>query len=235
MVRVLGVDGCKAGWIGVDYDTSCRAPASWRVYSDFRSVLDRLGEVKSICVDIPIGFLSGMPGEVTKPAEVEVRRFIGPRRSSVFASPMRSSLEFYTHDTAKLHNKLKSGRSLQIQAFCLFPKLREVDQCLSPKLQSHVFEVHPEASFTAIAGHPANFPKKVVEGELERINLLERFGLGAHFIDSLSVPKRVASRDDLIDASLAAVTAGRIVAGEARRFPQDDVFDERGLRMAIFA
>ena len=235
MPLVLGVDGCKAGWIGVDYDTSHKIPACWTIYPTFHAVLARLADIEVITVDIPMGFLTGLPGEVTKPAETEVRKFIGARKSSVFASPMRGSLEFATHAEANQHNRSLSGRGLSAQAFGLFPKLREVDRALTPALQQRVFEVHPEACYTALAGTPAQAPKKTPLGQAERTAALERHGMGKAFIDTLSVPKRVAAPDDLIDACLAAVTAHRIVTGHAFRFPQSDIFDERGLRMAIFA
>jgi predicted RNase H-like nuclease len=47
-------------------------------------------------------------------------------------------------------------------------------------------------------------------------------------------PAGVAA-DDLIDAWVLWWTAGRILRGEARRFGDPDLRDDRGLRMEIWA
>ena len=85
--RVLGVDAAgKHGWIGivVDDDGFVGARAG-----GLRAIIDWAEPVAAIGVDIPIGHVRGG----VRRADVEARRFVGPRRAaSVFAAPPASAL-----------------------------------------------------------------------------------------------------------------------------------------------
>ncbi|UCF88988.1 MAG: DUF429 domain-containing protein, partial [bacterium] len=123
---------------------------------------------------------------------------------------------------------------LNRQSFGILPKVRELDQIVTPGLQNRVREAHPELSFFTMAGlAPAQSGKKKAEGRDERASLLER-----HFFQVseglAKFPTSKANADDILDAYACAWTAMRIFRGEAGCLPDDPPRDEKGLQMAIW-
>ena len=81
-------------------------------------------------------------------------------------------------------------------------------------------------------------PKKVKgrahgPGLTERRAVLQAQGFEAGFLDQPRPPG--VGADDLIDASVNALIAGRIASGDAQSFPPEPPRDARGLRIAIWA
>ena len=112
-----------------------------------------------IAVDMPIGFpqLSG------RTVEREVRARLGARKSSVFSVPSRAAVMCGDYREACSANLLASDppRKLSRQIFHIFPKMREIDELITPELQARVFEIHPELAFWAMNGQAAlALPKK---------------------------------------------------------------------------
>ena len=108
-------------------------------------------------------------------------------------------------------------------------KIKEVDDLITPQLQKRVREVHPEACFWAINDHqPLADHKSTSAGELQR-----RLLLASVFTTILPSTMFRLAQDDLYDASAAAWTASRMVAGTEERLPDDPDVDARSLRMEI--
>src|SRR2546422_11663063 len=89
MPLLLGVDGCPGGWCAVALEVGEGRPraAGAHVYRSFAEIL--AADAAVICIDIPIGLLD-VPGQ--RRCDVEARRLLGPRRSSVFPPPSRRAL-----------------------------------------------------------------------------------------------------------------------------------------------
>ncbi len=112
-------------------------------------------------------------------------------------------------------------------------KIREVDDCVDAQAQQRVFEGHPEVSFACMNGGVLRDSKHSPSGREFRVGLLEK-----HFPDvrhTLSAHRLFKADGDIIDAFGCLWTARRIVSTQARSFPKQPVYDERGLRMAIVA
>jgi hypothetical protein len=103
---------------------------------------------------------------------------------------------------------------ISLQAFGILRKIAEVDRVMTPAMQSQVFEVHPELSFLAMAGHPARHGKKSAAGRAER-----RARLAAAGFSQVPMTLRGAAPDDLLDAAAACWSAARIRSGTAVRLP----------------
>ena len=59
------------------------------------------------------------------------------------------------------------------QAWGICPKIKQVDDAITPGYQKWVFEVHPEVSFWALNQcRPMKHNKKTSGGSLERLTLL---------------------------------------------------------------
>jgi predicted RNase H-like nuclease len=206
-VLVLGVDGCRAGWVVAG---AADGPVVVPVFAD---VLALAGDDGVVGVDIPIGLAEAGP----RACDMEARRLLGRGRgSSVFPAPLRSSLAWATWAEAA---------SMSRQTFNILAKVREVDDVMTPSLQRRVFEVHPEVSFALLAGAPMTHRKTTAEGRAQRMATL---GLSC-------LPRvRGAAADDVLDAYAVRWTAQRAGRADERRLG-DGAVDTRGLRMEIVA
>lgn len=216
MTAVAGLDACRAGWVAVVLADGCFADAM--IVPTFAAALERLDDAAAIGVDIPIGLpeLGGEP----RAADAAAREFVGPRRSSVFPTPPREALLAATYADARV-----LVPSLSAQSYALRQKILDVDA----KLSDRVFEVHPEVTFTHLAGAPLPHAKRTWNGMLERRRLLA--GAGIAIPDSL--PAGAAPADDLLDAAAVAWTAARVARGEARALPSNPPVVD-GRRVAIW-
>lgn len=228
-MMVAGLDGCRGGWVMV----TVTVEGAWRSeverVTDLAAVIGHLesGRLDAAGVDIPIG----LPETGPRRCDVEARRLIGARRSSVFPAPVRGVLGATTYADTTRRSRAVSGTGLSRQAFGLLPKVREADGFVTPERQRHVFEVHPEVSFTAMAGRPMAYYKKTPAGRAERLETLGRvFGDGA--VDGR---RRLGgtSPDDVLDAFAVAWSAGRRLSRTHVQLGGE--LDERGLRMEIIA
>jgi predicted RNase H-like nuclease len=201
---VAGVDGCRAGWVVAD------SASGVTVVPSFAEILAVGYDV--VGVDMPIGLLT-VAG--ARACDVEARRLVGARRSSVFPAPSRAALAWTTWAEAVGISK---------QTFNILSKVREVDALMTPTLQTRVCEVHPEASFSVLAGAPMAWPKRTPAGRAERMAALSVGG---------SVPRLPgAAPDDVLDAMAVLWSALRVARGVERRLG-DGAIDVRGLRMEI--
>src|SRR5271156_4377261 len=88
-LHIVGVNGCKCGWVAAKYDPDNRKP-TFAAHADFSSLLLSYPEAASIAVDIPIGLTESFQPRSCDPL---ARRLIGPRSSSVFPAPDRRLLK----------------------------------------------------------------------------------------------------------------------------------------------
>ena len=201
-IRAAGVDMAGGGWAVVVLDDD-------RVVQAFRSesfAEALLVEAEVVGVDIPIG----IPETGPRPADVEARRFVGARGSSVFPTPVRKVLEAPTYAEARAIAVELTGKSVSAQSYALRHRILEVDQHAS--LDERVIEVHPEVSFSELAHRPLLL-KHRTDGLAERRALLEEAGIDVPD----SVPR--IAEPDLLDATIVAWTASRHARGEALSLP----------------
>lgn len=231
MLRVLGVDGCRDGWVGIAPD-----PDVLRAYvaEDLRTLIEGAeqdGPLVRIGVDIPIGLADAG----WRTADTLVRAQLGPRRSSLFTTPVRAALEALDHAGGVAISRAASGGGFSIQAWGLRQKILEVDELVRRMVRhgdERVVEVHPELTFATMAGHPARHPKKTWAGQQERLALLDAAGLR---LNTLVGVTGGAAPDDVVDAAAVAWTARRLAAGSAVSVPSAPQLLPHGLRAAIWA
>jgi predicted RNase H-like nuclease len=239
---VAGVDGCRAGWLCVTAEAETGKARDAFIAPDIGVVLGRQ-DLAVIAIDVPIGIpeIASLGGRA---CDAALRRQLGARQSSVFAVPARAALaeEDYARasDAAFAHSQ--PPRRVSRQCFHLFPKIREVDARMTPELQAHVVECHPEGAFWAMNGRvPLHEPKKVKSqphpaGLALRHLLLAQAGFDPAFLAGRRFRAAEAGADDVLDACACAWTALRVLRGEAIRFPEGEPpRDPRGLRMEVWA
>lgn len=166
--------------------------------------------VAALGVDIPIG----LPPPYPRPADEAARRFVGPRRSSVFPTPLRQALAAATYEDACRINEEQTGKRLSKQTWELREKILEAEAVASD--DPRIFEIHPEVSFCECAGAPLQESKLEWNGFQQRRALLAENGI--------VLPERVDVRvpvADVIDAAIAAWSARRYAAKKALLLPAE--------------
>jgi predicted RNase H-like nuclease len=202
-LRVAGADMAGGGWAVVALEEN-RIVDAFRCES-FAEAL--LVDAEVVGVDIPIGIPESSP----RPADVEARRFVGARASSVFPTPVRAVLEAPTYADARQIAVELTGKSVSSQSYALRHRILEVDELASR--DERVIEVHPEVSFSELARRPL-LSKHRTDGLAERRELLVEAGI--------EVPESVPriSEPDLLDATVVAWSARRYARGEAVPLPE---------------
>jgi predicted RNase H-like nuclease len=220
--RIIGFDGCPSGWIGARWLGPGFQPETVFIEKLSDATETRFPDIAAIAIDIPLGIpQAALPGG--RDCDREARKYVGPRRSSVFPTPSGASLAADSYADACALNKASApgAKAISVQAYALFPKLKETKKAIeaSPWLQSHIIEVHPEVSFRELAGSPLSFTKSKEPGKMERRKLLEAAGFTGLGAFEAQARRHRASTDDALDACAAAWTAWRYVHGAALCFP----------------
>lgn len=225
--RVLGVDACKAGWFGIVLAEGEVSALFAPLIADLVAAADAGGTVSVVAVDMPIG----LPDRGTRRADELAAKALGPRRASLFTTPVRAAFDHADHAAATAENRRRGGPGISRQAFNLKPKVLEVDAWVR-RTGRRIAEVHPELCFAELAGAPLATRKITWAGAEIRRGLLA--GAGIRVPADLGPAGGQAAVDDVLDAAVAAWTARRIAREEARCLPDPpEVFGD-GLACAIW-
>lgn len=228
----IGVDACKKGWFAV----ALGSKDSWKigVFNTLDDLWNLWNPLTIIFIDIPIG----LPNSGRRACDIEARKILGKRGSSVFPAPSRQALAAGTYRQACQINQRVTGVKLSVQTWNICTKIREIDKWLrhNPAVRPMVRESHPELCFWALSGgHAMLNPKKTVKGFEERYGVLENNcpQTGRIVYQALDQFRRKdLARDDILDALALAVSAGRSLES-IRTIPPDPPRDEKGFPMEI--
>lgn len=226
--RVLGADACRAGWAGIvlsdDGVLAIVRPGIAALVTEAAAG----GPLAAIGIDIPIGLADASLRQADKLA----RAAAGPRRASVFGTPVRRAVAEADYQRASELNRCLAGSGISRQAFGLRDKILDVDGWL-PAAPCPVAEVHPELSFAAMAGdRPLTDSKSTWAGAARRRELLASEGI--ELAGDLDLSGLRVGVDDVLDAAAVAWTARRIAAGQARRRPEIPERFSDGIDCAIW-
>lgn len=249
----IGVDGARGGWLAaLAFGGAGRVERTeLRLEPGLAAIAELAHDAGVIlAVDIPIG-LEERNG--FRACELQARALLGPRRSSVFASPGRRFINAASYAEARaLVDELRAAgsgafgggpeiKSLSAQTWGIVPKIREADQVATsfPDAAVWLWECHPELSFRAMrggeraAGGPEPLPPKSrAAGQAARLALIVE-----HFPDALeqiaALPENApADLTDAADAYAALWSALRIGLGE-HEVLGDGRADARGVPMRM--
>lgn len=223
MTSVAGVDGYRRGWVAIvlvesRFERALVAPS-------LGTLMEHLGDVVAIGLDMPIGLPDRWPRE----SDLLARKFIGPRRNSVFMTPPRLIWEAETIEEARRRSLEFTGQSISSQTYALRPRILEADEIA--RRDRRVHEVHPEVSFADLAGGHLAHPKSTWAGVVLRRRVLDEHGIE---IPEELGPAGVAGVDDVLDAAIAAWSAMRIANGNARSLPDPPHVGSDGHASAIW-
>ena len=205
---LLGVDGCRAGWlvVGARLDPSGEIEQlRWSLELEAASFID----ADLVAIDMPMGLAADGP----RPCDQQARALLGARRSSVFPAPVRAALGAVDYREACDLSFAASGRKLSKQAYNLLPKIRQLDQLLlaDPGRSDRVHEVHPELAFGQWnGGEPMVHGKKTAAGAAQRQALVEAQFPGLALKIRTGVAKAKLADDDILDAIACLWSARRL-------------------------
>ena len=212
MRKVVGLDGCKGGWIAaVMVDGKLQAV---EYHESAHAAVEAHVDAAVFAFDIPIG----LSENDKRAADGAAYEFLPDRKSSVFNAPPQAALDIFrkdgSHAQASDESKRVAGYGISAQAWGLMKKIAEVDFI---KDDAPIFEAHPEVSFTELAGGQRIQAKRTWNGLIRRWELLKEAGLVIP--NQLGVAGDHGAPDDVVDAVACAWTAERIAKGVACLFP----------------
>ncbi len=112
-------------------------------------------------IDVPIG----IPDVGPRQADRLARAFVGPRASSVFATPNRAALAEPDRASADAASRSVGGQGVSAQAFAIRDRILEVNGHL-PRARARLLEGHPEVSFREMARlHGVHAPQGASAGD----------------------------------------------------------------------
>jgi predicted RNase H-like nuclease len=226
---VLGVDGCRAGWVGAVLEPGAPRPrvvVAPTISQLVAMVRESLG-IRVVGIDIPIG----LPDTTVRRADQLARNALPGKSSSIFSTLTRSAYLADTRLEADSVNRGLVGQGVGAQAFALRDKIVEVDAWVRTRPTVTVLEVHPELSFATMTGAPIKASKKTDEGRSQRLAALADAGLARPSV----LEGQGYAADDVLDACAVAWTAARHAAGLARPLPDPPETFSDGIPAAIWA
>ncbi len=194
-MTVLGVDGWRGGWVGVRLHQGRFLEAVvGRSLADLRSEGDTV-----VGVDMPLGFATS---DGHRPFDLEARRRLGRRASTIFLVPPKEVMAAPTYQDANALAKSEYGYGISAQAYALRTKIFEAIGLGDDRL----VEIHPELVFADLGGSVLADSKKTWIGQQRRLRLLREAGVE---LPEGPGPAGRVPPDDLIDAAAVAVGALR--------------------------
>jgi len=214
---IIGIDGCKSGWFSVweNQDKSIHS-----------SVFSNLNELKNffknesqliVGIDMPVILSEVIPRQ----ADQLARKLLSKKASSVFTAPTPEMLDQPNYEKASLVSKKHFGKSMSLQSWYLFPKIKDVQTMIHHE-DMQIYEIHPELSFRAMNNEQVILEsKKSPEGFAIRNSLLSM-----HFENFIfeEIRRQYARKDvmdnDILDALAVLWSAKRIQSNQASFLPQ---------------
>ncbi len=227
---VVGVDGCPGDWLAVRWEPN-RGRMGHSNCESVVEILDGSPDAAAIAIDIPIGLNRCKP----RACDIQSRRLIKPRNSSVFPAPDLRVVNLNDYQEASELSCDLCGKGISKQAHAIFWRIDDANSIITPDQQDRVVEVHPELCFWALNHKsPLMFAKRSPEGfAMRRLLLSEALGIDIPNASELHRIFRPAEADDVLDAMVAAWTAHRLALGIAERVPAQPEIGDNRLRMEM--
>ena len=214
---MIGIDGCKSGWFAVWQNQD--EVIDTAIFKSLNNLKDFFIESNQLIIgiDMPVILSEVMPRE----ADQLARKLLSKKASSVFTAPTPEMLDQPNYEKASLISKRLIGKSMSLQSWYLFPKIKDVQtviHCENIKL----FEIHPEVSFRAMNNEKVVLAsKKTAEGFDIRKSLLDKHFLNFNFdVIRNKYQKKDLMDNDILDALVVFWSARRIVNNQASYLPK---------------
>lgn len=229
-VNIVGLDACKIGWCAIGRIQNTLVS---RCFKDLDEVIKVYSNLEQILIDIPIGLSSE---SFTRTVDVEARKHLKNRKSSIFSPPCREALYAKNYKDALQINKQVEGKGISIQAYNIAQKIKEVDEWIDKNTQNiKIFEAHPELCFKSLNGDTdleySKHDKKGIELR-QQIIFKKDYTLKKEYDELMSTYKRNELKpDDILDA-MALYLINRM-SEKLKIVTDENIVDETGKRVGI--
>lgn len=224
MLKFIGIDGCKAGWIVALIQNKNLELVLISQLKDVLKYCETRGP--KVLIDIPIGLLEQKQDDKSlRKCDEMARAILGKKRRSVFEVPCKQAVYinpptknkgWYNiwHCQVNAMNKQVLGSGVSIQSLGIVPKIREADELFyqKPELLHQFVEAHPEICFKLLKGDDLHTSKKSEEGLLERKIIIKKYLNGVmpdeeleRLLTNHQFPKSKVALDDILDAICLAI------------------------------
>ena len=219
MSNVIGIDGCRAGWIVTKILDN--QALSFQIIHDLNDEYLKNNTLSHIGIDIPLG----LSPNGKRIAEIEARFLLKKRACTIFSPPTINALKANNYIEACEINFKECGKRISKQSWNLFPKIIEAQKFLENNLvkKLKVFEIHPELSFMAMNNMNLVLEsKKTIIGKKIRIKLIKRFFPSFSFeLVRKKYNKNEVLDDDILDSISVVWSTQRIVDNIAQFVPKE--------------
>ena len=218
MTTVIGIDGCRAGWITAKIlDNQL---ISFQIIENLNDDYLKQSNFSHIGIDIPLQ----LSHTGKRLAEIEARRLLKKRACTIFSPPTLNALMAKNYIDACDVNFKECGKRISKQSWNLFPKIIEAHTFLENNsiTKLGVFEVHPELSFMAMNDmNLIEVSKKTDIGKEIRIKLIQKFFPNFSFESVRNkYKKNQVLDDDILDSISVLWSTQRIVDNIAQFVPK---------------
>lgn len=233
-MAVIGLDGCKNGWVAV-----CISGNSTHIrffLKESRSSPDPISQLLTLnfdraAIDMPIG----LPDFGRRRCDERAGERLREHGSRVFLGAQRALFAHNSQASANRELWERGEKGVSCQLWGLREKLREVDKfVLRYRDTIDLREAHPELVFRRLSHNEPLDSKKSPKGIKKRVEILRREGFGD--IDLWLDKTRLgtgAKKDDVLDACAAAIAARDFDKGYVVPIGEPQ-HDSKGLPMQIW-
>ena len=219
MSTVIGIDGCRAGWITTQVlDNQL---ISFHIIKNLNDDYLKQSNLSHIGIDIPLQ----LSHTGKRLAEIEARGLLKKRACTIFSPPTINALRCESYIHACEINFKESGKRISKQSWNLFPRIKETQRCLKKEfiIKPSVYEIHPELSFMAMNSMKViEASKKSDLGKKIRIKLIQNFFPSFRFeLVRKRYKRNDVLDDDILDSISVLWSTLRIVDNIAQFVPKN--------------
>lgn len=141
-MKLVGVDGCRSGWIAVSLSDNCAL-----LFDKLNDMVTHYDDETIFLIDMPIGLPNNT---IERTCERTARQELSSqRKSSIFPIPCRKAVYAETYEMASRINRNVLQKGISKQTWFICSKIKELDHLLlqDKNLQTRCKESHPELAF----------------------------------------------------------------------------------------
>jgi predicted RNase H-like nuclease len=234
-MKILGIDGCRFGWLGILIDN--KGNWDYLVCESLTKLLLHFNP-DACLIDIPIVLSEN---ESARNCDIALRKLLPKNyKSSVFNPPVYNALNAQDYKEACKLNHFATGKKISLQTWYILPKIIEVNEFIqaNDEVASKFFESHPETFFFRLNNeNPLQNKKKTLEGRLERLSILMKLDkLSQEIYNSIvsATLRKHVQFDDILDAIVLALAGIKHFTEMFEMIPDEPILDDRGGLQNVF-
>jgi predicted RNase H-like nuclease len=233
-MKVVGIDTCFGGWLGV-----LISEEKWviNVFKSLNDIVATWDDTDLFLVNLPIGLLNGSSKE--RNCDVEARKLlVSSNILDLPPVPCREAIYCSSFGVANIINKRLTGRQVPSRLWDVVDKIKDLDTFLNEnkEYREKFKECNCEIGFLVLAGKPMRNSKAVLAGYNERRDVLKKVYPHIESILDYSIKnfrRKDLKTEDVLDATCLAVNGYIGLKQGFLKMPDNPEYDNNGIKMQI--